>query len=177
MLRLKKRQILIAAAAGLTVAFLIVTGSFVYSQLSREPAGSVTLNGVVINVTYVPGSLKPWAVSTSNCTDRTFGLPTYHCPLILSGGTQLSLLAFLPVLQNETAFINDTIWSPVAFHEPSCAGTGSCPLTTLWEDRNWTVTGGRQWGVVVTLAVPSSAPSFAHGFWVVANVTVDVVRG
>ena len=179
MVRLAKRRLLTAVIAGVIVATLIVTGTFVYAQLSRVPAGSVTLNGVFVNVTYVPGSLKPWPASTSNCTDRPFGLPSYHCPLNLSGGTELGLLAFLPVPRGDWAYFNDTIWSPVPFHEPSCTdtGPGPCPLTNLWEDYNASVEGGYQWGDVVTLTVPSPAPSFDHGFWVIANVTVDVVSG
>lgn len=177
MVRLTKRGFYATITAGVTVAILIVAGSFIYSQLSQVPAGSVTLNGVFVNVTYVPGSMQPWAPSTSNCTDREFGLPSYHCPVKLSGGTEFSVLAFLSVPSNETAFLNDTVWSPVPFQELSCSGTGSCPLTNHWEDRNWTVTSGRQWGDVVMLAIPSPAPSFPDGFWVVANVTVNVVSG
>jgi hypothetical protein len=171
------RRTFLAVIAGVLVAILTVSGLFVYPQLSTKTAGSVSLNGVWVNVTYVPRSLKPWPVSSSSCTDSILAPPSYHCPIDLTGGTEFSVLAFLPVPLNDTAFINDTVWSPIPFHEPSCQGYPPCPLTNLWVDRNWTVAGGFQWGVVVTLAVPSPAPNVPQGFWVTANVTVRVVAG
>ena len=163
--------VLIAVIAGV----LIIAALAAYFPSAPKPAGSVTLNGVLVNVTYVQESLKPWADSTSNCTDRTLGSSSYLCPLNVGGGTDLSLVAFLSVPPKETAFINATIWSPVPFHEPSCEGIGPCPLTRNWEDYNWSGPGGSQWVDVVALAIPSPAPHVPDGFWITANVTADVV--
>lgn len=175
---LANRHTYVAVIVGVLVGILTVAGTFVVAEPTARPAGSVTLNGVWMNITYAPGSSEPWPVSTINCTGTASGAPTYHCPLNLTGGIEFSLAVFysLVVPPNDTAIFNDTIWSPLPFHEPSCSAI-PCPLTNRWEDRGVYVEGGLYWGDPVTLAVPSPAPTLVHGFWVVANVSMNVVPG
>jgi len=156
---------------GVLIAVLIVLGYIGVEVRSSPPAGSVTLDGIEVNLTYEPGSAHIFGKTEQNtCHD---------CPLILSGGENDSALElfWFQVPTNYTAIVTMSISSAVPFQAVYgwCFAPGPCNVTTNFSTVGdpWTLgeDQGRPW--LVDLLVPNPAPNLPNGFWIYFNATVN----
>ena len=143
------------------------TGWVAYQRLTPSP-GSVSLDSVLVNISYAPGSLRVLGPSSSDaCRD---------CPRVYVGGQQPWVFVFdIYTAANQEVWYNLSVWSPVPFFESSCVGFGPCPIThrDIW--RNESMSGGFGIGWVEQLSVSNPAPSFPDGFQILCNVTINEV--
>lgn len=161
------RPAMIVAFTLAIVAAVVLSGWGLYLLL--RPSGSVTLDGVLVSIQYQNGSSQPWPQQQLLCP---------QCPRTLYGGEQTTIFALWFNLTSAAAVhYNLTIWSPIPFRAIGCPGTGPCPLTNIWSDRD-TFTDGYGFGAIgfpAKLVVPNPAPDLSGGFWIVTVVEANVV--
>lgn len=167
-LRQAARVAIALLIAGAVFGVGFVGGWAVYPATHPGP-GKVILDGFLINISYAPGTLQNFGPnSTEVC-----GV----CPVPLTGGTYLNLSGLsVNVFLKNTGYFNVTVYSGVTFVATEWSGGGPPPLIHYYDYRNWTIGGGTTLSWPVELAVPNPAPSIPGGFWVLMNVTSNVVR-
>jgi hypothetical protein len=158
-----------AVVVGAILAILVVGSAFNGFALFPPAPGSVTLDGVAVNITYVPSSPQIFGPQNQeSCA---------HCPIVLQGGEDepLTVVDFVTPA-NTSAVITLWVNSTIPFQiTAGCFAPGPCGATQTFEGVDFTLCGANGWGMNANLFVPNPAPNLPAGFWV--RVTVSVQTG
>jgi hypothetical protein len=143
----------IVATAALLACFVLIPKS----------PGSVTLKGIEVAITYLPGSSGSIGPANNDTCQ--------NCPLTLRGGTQALIQVFWSVVPNgSTARLNGTLSSVVPFY-PAEWGGNSPPTLNSEHLRNWSISAGAGFGVWIVLVVPVNPSGSQTAFWIKLNMT------
>jgi hypothetical protein len=159
---------MIAVVAGVVFAAGFTTGWVVQTALTPKPT-SITLDAVMINLSYASGSYQTYG--PTGLRDVCYG-----CPMTYSAGTEPVLTLWAPYdLSNVTQQFNISVSAPIPFEGfVGAYGVPPGPFYNHWKDQNLTLPAGFSVGVGLILSIGDPAPA-ASPFYITANITADIV--